>query len=287
MKFYLSKKISIIGVICTALMLRAAYWQWERYHWKLDLIEKLKSNVESNPITFSDAITLYTANDLDGLIHRRITLEGEYDFSHETVLRNRRYKDEPGVFVITPLKISNSESYVLVNRGFLPLSQSTQENRTIYQRPKDVSLIGLIKESSPKKFLAPADNPTGQNKPWVDSWIRVDIDKMSEQLPYKVAPFYIEIMSVNGVISQELNEVSTKIQDSRAGREEMFFLPGKAQVTFQTQFKDEELPIPLFDTVIPPGRHYGYIFEWAIMAAATLLITLALQLRKPRRKNFS
>ena len=79
-------------------------------------------------------------------------------------------------------------------------------------------------------------------------------------------------------------EVKNTMLETRAGREELFFLPGKDQ--FQEKiYNQDELPIPVFDTVIPAGRHFGYIFEWGIMAAATIFICLLLQLRKPRREN--
>jgi len=268
------------------LMLRASYWQYERYQWKLGLIATMTSHLKNEPAPILDVAQKFEA-DPESYVHRRVNVSGTFDFSHEMILRNRRLKDEPGVFVITPLKIDNSDLHILVNRGFIPISKEKPDVRATYQRPLKVSFLGLLKETVKPKFLGPADDPTGAGLPWVDSWIRINSEEMMKQLPYKVLPFYLEIMSIEGRSGMQLptaEEVEGKIVSSVDGRAEMFMLPMNRHVGGETQFKDDELPIPVFDTVVPAGRHYGYIFEWAIMAAATSLITFGTQFRKPRRK---
>lgn len=281
MKFYFSKKITLIGLIAVVLMLRASYWQWERYEWKVALINQLETNVAKDPLKIDQAIEDFQ-KEPPSAIHRRVQVSGSYDFSKEMILRNRRYQNEPGVFVITPLKIVDSDQHVLVNRGFLPLSKSKSEDRNIYQRPRDVNFIGLIKEGSEKPFLGPRDPESGKDKSWVDAWLRVDIDNIGKQLPYPIAPFYLEIMNTGDKEGVDIGKTSEQILDTRAGKEELFFLPGKSAIATGKTFEDEDLPIPLFDTVTPPGRHFGYIFEWAIMALAVIVICVGLQFRKPR-----
>lgn len=289
MQFYFSKKISIISFILVLLMIRASYWQYERYQWKLGLIKEMENNLNIPPTSLDEIKAIYDKNP-ELIIHRRVEVSGVYDFEHEIVIRNRRFKDEPGVFVITPLKVSSSSSsyYILVNRGFLPLSKSTKEKRQIYRMPtEEVRLVGLVKESSTPKFLAPGDPVTGKDLPWADSWERVNIEGINRQIPYQLLPFYIEIMAIgdkNGIALPSNEEVAEKMIDTRAGKEELLILPMRGHFGGPTTFKDSELPIPVFDTYIPPGRHYGYIFEWAIMAIATFSIALGLQFRKPRPK---
>ena len=41
---------------------------------------------------------------------------GNYDPAHQIFLDNRQHKGQPGVHVITPLKIEGSDTYILVNR---------------------------------------------------------------------------------------------------------------------------------------------------------------------------
>ena len=71
-----------------------------------------------------------------------------------------------------------------------------------------------------------------------------------------------------------------------AGKEELFMLTSRDKGDATGELKPGlEYPVPDFSTVIPPGRHLGYVYEWAIMAAATLLVALLLQFRPPRKES--
>jgi surfeit locus 1 family protein len=286
MKIYFSPKITIICSVLALLMVRASYWQYERYLWKLGLIEEMKQHLEMPPTEISEIKNEYAKNP-ELILHRRVLLSGTFDYDKEVVVRNRRFKDEPGGFIITPMKLTGSDEVILVNRGFTPITRMKREDRAKLPRPDaEQKILGLIKESSEPKFLAPSDPPTGLNLAWADSWERVNVAAITKQLPYKILPFYVETMAVGDRLGEELpstEEVASKMIDTRAGREEMLILPMKGHFGGTSSFKDEELPIPVFDTVVPPGRHYGYIYEWAIMAFFTLAIGLLLQLRPPKR----
>jgi len=215
------------------------------------------------------------------LHHRRITVSGTYDFEHEMVLRNRRYESFPGVYAITPLKIDGRDDYILVSRGFVPLHLSSREIRKKFQRNEKAIFTGLVKESSPQKAFSPNDPETGPDKPWVDAWLRIDIQKMAKQLPYKVLPLFLEVME-----TPEVKGVEEKIVTSKSGRDDMLIFPGpESKIKSEKDVPDLNYPLPVFDTVVPPGRHQGYIFEWAFMAFMTFLIGILLQLRRPTAKR--
>lgn len=273
MKLYFSARVAATGVILIAGMLRASYWQWERHIEKQGYIARMQERLAVPPVPV--AAVLNSAP--DELFYRRVIVAGEYDFSHEMVLRNRRLDDEAGVHVITPLKIAGSERTVLVDRGFLPLQYAA--DRSQFQRSPHASFIGLVKESSGRRFLAPADPPSGGGNPWVDAWLRVDLPGMARQMEGPIEPFYLEIMS-----TADPAEAQEKIVTSTAGREELLVM-GMTQLGEHTKTarRLDEYPVPVFDTVIPPGRHFGYVFEWATMALVTFLICVVIQLR-PRRQ---
>jgi cytochrome oxidase assembly protein ShyY1 len=166
---------------------------------------------------------------------------------------------------------------VIVNRGFLPLQY--QDKRSDFQRETTASFVGLIKEPLTRRLFAPSDPPTGDGAPWVDAWLRVDLAKMQRQLPFPIEPFYLEIMATT-----DPAEAQAQIVTTSAGREELLVM-GMASLGEHTKTARPltDYPIPVFDTVIPAGRHFGYVFEWAIMALVTLLICIVIQLR-PRRQ---
>lgn len=280
MKFRFSLKTNIIGGILICLMLYASAWQWQRHLYKIGLIEELNRHLESPIVPFSE---LFASGNPDWatLIHRRVAISGTYDFEHEITLRNRRHDDMPGAFVITPLKIDGTDKTVLVNRGFIPYARMDQNQRKIFQRPPSASFTGLIKESTPPKIFSPADPPSGPGHPWVDAWLRVDVPRIAAQLPYAVLPIFLEIMDTS-----DIEQARKEIIQSKSGRDDLFFMPSKAQ-TMQVHAPTplDKFPIPVFDIVVPPGRHLGYVFEWALMALMTFLICVVIQFRRPKQQS--
>jgi surfeit locus 1 family protein len=279
MRFRYSPRVTIICLLLIAGMLRLSYWQWQRHQWKLGLIKDLQSRLE---IPIAELYSLAQTPNVDwgALVFRRVKLSGTFDFEHEMLLRNRRFEKVMGVHAVTPLRLDGSNLAVLVDRGFIPQTKSEREIRKAYQKPARLEFVGLIKESVPRKFFAPSDPPAGLHLPWVDRWLRIDVESMRQQLPYPVLPIFLETME-----TQDAKAVEQKIVDASAsGRDEMFFLNGAQELG--TLAKEDVgngvYPIPVFDTVIPPGRHLGYVFEWAAMAVMTALICLVLQLRRPK-----
>jgi cytochrome oxidase assembly protein ShyY1 len=278
MRFRFSKKISLTCLILAVLMLRLSFWQWTRHLDKKSYIELLNSRLE-RPVTKLTELTEAELAAWPNLTHRRLAISGSYDFSNEMLLMNRSYGDYQGVHVLTPLKINN-QTAILVDRGFLPLQQSRQFERKLFQRPKKVSFTGLVKEPKQKTFfLAPSDPETGPNKPWADAFLRVDLERIQKQLPYKLLPFYVEIMNTEAGA-----QVTNQIVKSDSKKNDLFFLPMKMdQIAGKPDLDPKLLPIATFDTVIPPGRHFGYVFEWGVMALMTILIGIVLQFRRPSR----
>lgn len=212
------------------------------------------------------------------LSYRRVRVRGEFDFGSEMILRNRRYDDNPGVFVLTPLRLAGDDRAILINRGFVPLAHSDPAKRKAFQRQPMADFTVLLKESAPRRFLAPEDPPSGVGRPWVDAWLRVDLAKISRQIPYPLLPVWGEMMS-----AENAAEAQEKIIETRAGREELLFLANRATMAQPVIVVDPtKYPIAVLDTVIPAGRHLGYVFEWAGMALVTLLICFVLQLRRPK-----
>ena len=261
-------------------MLRLSYWQWTRHEEKLEYIKTLESRLVQQPLQLNSELATLTSDPANH-IHRQARVSGKYDFTHEVILMNRSIEDLKGVHVLTPLRISDSQA-ILVDRGFIPLHLSKPTERKVFHRPQDtVELTLLLKESQEKGFfLAPSDPETGKDLPWVDAFLRPDIKRIERQLPYMILPLYGEIIPAN-----MRGDISKKIIKSDNGKNDIFLLPMKANsIAEKPQINPDLLPVPAFNTVIPPGRHFGYIFEWATMALITLLIGVVIQLRPPRQK---
>lgn len=268
-----SLKVFLVGFALIALFLRLSYWQWERNLQKQNYIKIMDARLAA-PIENLENFVINKNTDWAEVIHRRVNVKGTFDFEHEMVLRNRMYEKSPGFHVITPLKIDNTQGYILVDRGFIPFSKGSPEDRKAFQDKAHANFVGLVKESTTKKIFAPNDPESGPGH-WVDAWLRVDVPNIAKQLPYTLLPVFLEIMG-----ETEAEVTSKNLVKDSTGREEMF-IPLKGDLV---QGPDTEpnakYPIPSPDTVVPPGRHLGYVWEWGFMAFMTFVICLILQLRR-------
>lgn len=275
MQFRFSWKVTLTTGILSVGMVYASVWQWGRHIQKQALVQHLQETLTLPPIPLIGLLS--TSTTWEDLTFRRIQVSGSYDFTHEVLLRNRNLEGRAGAHIITPLKIDNSDSYLLVDRGFIPLGREARDTRSKYQTPHHVELFGLVKDSMPKKFMAPADPAAGNGSPWVDQWLRVDISSMQAQLPYQVLPVYIEVM-------EDPNDpllASKIVREGAGGRNDVLMMTGQKEVqNFGMESPDANYPIPTYDITPPPDIHLGYVYEWAFMALLTVGIGIIMQLKR-------
>ena len=271
-RFKFSLKTTLVCIILAGLMIRAAIWQASRYEQKQVLITELTARLKI-PIEKLNPQLENIKKEPEKFTHRRFEISGEFDFENEILLKNRRHNDIPGYFIITPLKLDNAKDYILVSRGFIPKKLAALDKRKQFQKNKNVSFTGLAKASVNQKFfLAPEDKFPATGK--LTEWLRVDIGKIEKQLSYKLLPLYFEVMEFEKTTVDTIN----KIVKSDSDKSDMLLLPLRGKTLHQEA--QENYPVVVYDTYIPPGRHYAYIYEWSIMAAMTLLIGLILQFRR-------
>jgi len=271
MKLSFSYKISIVGLLFVILFLRLSYWQSERHAEKERYIALMQARLEE-PIKPLEEFLSGNTLDWSALPYRRVNVSGDFDYDREMVLRNRSFDSEAGVHVLTPLKIAGREEYILVDRGFIPYEKAGRDVRQVFQHSITAQFTGLIKAGVSAHFLAPNDPPSGKELPWVDAWLRVDIENIQKQLPYKLLPIYLEIMSVTNP-----KDAENQIVKASAAKEEVL-LPMLSMSTDKSKARPlRDYPLPAFDTVVPPGRHLGYVYEWAFLALLAACISVLLQ----------
>lgn len=271
-RYRFSWKTTLVCGVLALLMIRAAFWQWERHLQKEVLVAAMQKRL-SRPVVNLRKVLADPMN--EEWLYRRVAVHGEYDFAHETVLRNRKHPAEgAGVHVLTPLKVFKTDSHVLIDRGFVPITYKSKEKRAEFQRSGEHTFVGLIKPLDTKKFLSPPDPPIARG--WVDEWLRVDIPKMEKQLPYRLPRFYIEIMS-----DADPGSAINKVVSTSSGRQDIFFITNESRRVSTGELNPEETyPIPSHSAIIPSATHLSYVFEWSIMALFTVLIGIVLQLKR-------
>ena len=206
-------------VIVGALILgRLGIWQLDR------LAQRHAFNESLNTRMAQPALPLVGASiDPDALEHRRVEVRGVYDPAQEIVLRNREQDSIAGVHVLTSLRLSGSDTAVLVDRGWLPRDQADQAARKAFAAPLGDVVVSGIARRSQVDVGGPQDPPLGPDRPRLDAWFRVNIDSIQQQTGYPLLPIFIE-------------------QQPAAGA--------------------PELPRPVPTADLGEGPHLGYAVQW-------------------------
>jgi surfeit locus 1 family protein len=180
-----SVAVAVIAVCFVAL----GIWQVDRWGQRRASNALILTRLEQPPLRLDGNLLDPSGADL-----RRGVVQGTYDYDHEIVLRNQTYHDLPGVDLLTPLHIEGSDAAVLVNRGWIPFEVSNPAKRTGFRTetgPVEVRGIIHSTQTRPSRF-APADPTPAPGHVGLDGWLRVDIARIQQQVPYSLLPVFLE-----------------------------------------------------------------------------------------------
>lgn len=121
----------------------------------------------------------------DSLSGRRVHARGRYDLGRSLVLRARSWEGEPGVEVVTPLRLEGESAAVLVNRGWLPSSDGATVRVADFPESGLVEVRGLVE---PGREFADRGVPSS-GLAQGPTYTRLDLRSVRERTPYPLLGF--------------------------------------------------------------------------------------------------
>lgn len=176
--------LTILVVVIVALFVRLGFWQLDRFDQKRAYNAMLATRWQMAPL---DLGVEQLPDDLDELEYRRVTAQGYFDYANQLVLKGQIYRDAPGVVLVTPFVMNNGDA-VLVARGWVPSDRSAPQFWSELEEPADAPMIGLIRPSQ----APPAGQPSTPPATAQSEWYRIDIPAIQAQMPYTLAPVWIQ-----------------------------------------------------------------------------------------------
>lgn len=134
--------------------------------------------------------TVVTGHMLDPQAAQDVPLivSGTFEAQHQIFLDNRQENGQPGVHVITPLRIEGSDTRILVNRGWVGWPQGRSVLPVVATPSGRVQIIGLATVPSTKKFFLMPDHPEEQTK----LWTRVDMPRFEKMIGHPLQPVVLQ-----------------------------------------------------------------------------------------------
>ena len=126
---------TIAAVIGLCLTLSAAYWQYGRARYKIELRQQYLARLAMPPLRLNDSIPQpETAS------FRKIQVSGQYLPDKAIFLDNKVRDGVPGYEIVAPLKISGSDRYVLIDRGWIR-SDGDRSDQPVIRLPQGIVMV--------------------------------------------------------------------------------------------------------------------------------------------------
>jgi surfeit locus 1 family protein len=165
------------------ILARLGFWQLDR------LEQRREANIQVAEALQAPAFDIQEADipqDISQWKNRLVSGQGYFDHERQMLLKVQNWGYRAGVNLITPLVLDDGQTAVLVNRGWIPDTESGPEVVSAFNVPGEVTVEGYVALSQ-ELAREPAATPEGPQS----EVYRVDIPVIQPQMPYKLLPFYI------------------------------------------------------------------------------------------------
>ena len=170
-------------------MIRLGEWQLDRLEQRRIFNSRVTEQMEASQIPLhAESINL----DLYNMEYRSVKITGEYNHNFEVALNNQVWGGLLGVHLLTPLKISGTDFYILVDRGWIPQEDYSSDSWTIYAAAGTVTLDGVIRRPQSSPTFGGIPDPTlepGEGR--LLYWNIVNLDRIQTESGLSFLPVYI------------------------------------------------------------------------------------------------
>lgn len=226
---------SIVVILVAAGCVRLGIWQLHRLDQRRAYNAQLSARMRGAGVPLRRV-----PDDTVGLTFRAALAEGSWDGARSIVLGARALDGEPGVYLLTPLRLPEGGA-VLVNRGWLPSPDAATVDIRPYAADGPARVRGLL-----------VPMPLGRVPPTAGVrrvWYHLDPAALARQLPYPIAPLLLQAT------------------------------PAAAAATPTAARAAAALPRPLPPPALDEGPHLGYAIQWFSFAVIGLVGWVVLLLR--------
>jgi surfeit locus 1 family protein len=219
---------AVVALATAAACVRLGFWQLSRLHERRAINAVVASRLRMPEATTLAAIPADTAE----ARFRRVRLRGRYDYEHEVRLTGRSRNGSPGVNVITPLRLPDTNVAVLVNRGWVYSPNGADADLARWREGDSATVVGFVNPLGARHGDARSASARRGSVRWIDD------RAMARDAGYPVTPYT--------VVQQG--------DSAPAGSPRADSVPAR-------------LDVPPLDE----GPHLSYAFQWFSVAAIALV----------------
>jgi surfeit locus 1 family protein len=156
-------------------------WQLQRADEKRALQAEYDARATAAPVRIG--ASLMGAEDLR---FHRVLARGYYEPRFQVLVDNRVHRGQAGYHVVTPLRLADSDTRLLVNRGWVPLGASRAQLPALETPAGLQEVSGVATVPHARVFQLQAPEPLGER--WQPVWQHLDLARYREATRFALQP---------------------------------------------------------------------------------------------------
>lgn len=176
---------SLVLIVCVPLFIKLGLWQYNKAQLKKDIQSSYNISLETEAVNLPNIL-----ESLDTWKYRKVKVTGRYETKYQILLDNQVENDRAGFDVLTPLKITGRNDYVLINRGWVAGGVAHSDLPTITTPSEPLEIVGLVWVPSKKIFTLESNAEKTQ---WNQVWQHMDMERYKKSVAINVLPIVIKL----------------------------------------------------------------------------------------------
>jgi len=179
-----TRPLALLALILAAVFTRLGFWQLSRLHDRRVLNAELASRAVAPAVPISQ-LPVDTAN----AHYRRVSVDGAYDYGNEIKLTLRSNDGSPGIDIVTPVRLSRTDTALMVVRGWVYAPDGMTADLNRWRESPRAQGHGFV-ETFPPARSGRNSSPTHSNAyRWLD---RAELEK---RFHFPLEPYYVVLTS--------------------------------------------------------------------------------------------
>lgn len=175
---------TVLTLVVLVILVRLGVWQLDRAEEKRQILANQQAKLQLPVVKITDSVI--NTHDLE---FRRVQVEGIFESRYQLFIDNKVHNGVPGYNVVTPLKIKDQNSYILVNRGWVPMNPDRRVLPSVGTPNGNIKVNGLIKMDPKDVADLGSNNRSNEGWPAVVRW--VDLSAIQQETGLKLHPFLL------------------------------------------------------------------------------------------------
>ena len=181
---------SLATLLVLPLFLSLGFWQLDRAEQKRTLHHEFESRQAASRVDLNKEDDL--RNNFDQLHWRKVIMEGVFSRDINILLDNQVQGGIAGYFVYTPFELKEQDTWVLVNRGWVPAGASRENPPEIAVEEQALQVIGSVK-LPPKTGMLLAENIVEQLGGGIVRVQKLELTGIEEALGLELLPYVVRL----------------------------------------------------------------------------------------------